>query len=198
MPPVTPSLHVVFGAGQIGPHLARLLEARGHDVRLVRRRPEDSRDGIPVVSGDAGDTAFAQRATEGATAIYHCMNPAYSTRTWAEELPRIASSLIAAAGRSGARLVVLDNLYMVGRPGAMIDEDTPDHPVSRKGEIRARPHTYHFTRDVAAGSLYSPKLPTMRGAGGCCRARPPTPRAGWCAGSRTRSAARSRSSHHAR
>jgi nucleoside-diphosphate-sugar epimerase len=48
-------------------------------------------------------------------------------------------NLIAAAGRNGARLVVLDNVYMLGRPqGKPLDEDTPPRPCSRKGEIRAR------------------------------------------------------------
>jgi nucleoside-diphosphate-sugar epimerase len=48
-------------------------------------------------------------------------------------------NLIAAAGRSGARLVVLDNLYMLGRTGGRpMNEDTPINPCSRKGEVRAR------------------------------------------------------------
>jgi nucleoside-diphosphate-sugar epimerase len=133
-----PQLHVVFGAGQIGAHLARLLVARGHTVRIARRSQAAALDGIPVVSGDAGDAAFATRATEGASVIYHCMNPAYSARVWATELPRIATSLVAAAGHSNARLVVLDNLYMLGRPAGPINEDSPACPVSRKGEIRAQ------------------------------------------------------------
>jgi len=49
------------------------------------------------------------------------------------------NNLIVAAGRSGARLVVLDNVYMLGRPeGKPLNEDAPVRPCSRKGEIRAR------------------------------------------------------------
>jgi len=47
-------------------------------------------------------------------------------------------NLIAAAGSSGARLVVLENLYPYGKPDGPIDERTPFKPSSRKGEIRAR------------------------------------------------------------
>uniref|UniRef100_A0A832I4S3 NAD-dependent epimerase/dehydratase family protein n=1 Tax=Eiseniibacteriota bacterium TaxID=2212470 RepID=A0A832I4S3_UNCEI len=131
-------LHVVFGGGQIGPRLARRLRARGHAVRLVRRSGA-APEGVDLRLGDAADPAFAAAACEGAAAIYHCMNPAYSAAAWGRELPRLADSLIAAAGRSGARLVVLDNLYMLGRPGGRpLDEDSPVAPVSRKGEIRAR------------------------------------------------------------
>jgi len=45
----------------------------------------------------------------------------------------------AAVTAAGARLVVLDNVYMLGRPrGRVLNEDTPPDPCSRKGEIRAR------------------------------------------------------------
>jgi nucleoside-diphosphate-sugar epimerase len=139
MTPDGRELHVVFGAGQIGPQLARVLAARGHTVRLVRRSAGRPDPGIPVVTGDAGDPAFAAEATRGATAIYHCMNPAYDVRVWERELPRLMQSLIAAAGRQGARLVVLDNLYMLGHPGGVpMNEDTPMKPTSKKGAVRAR------------------------------------------------------------
>jgi NAD dependent epimerase/dehydratase family len=76
---------------------------------------------------------------QGATTVYHCMNPPYDARIWADLVPRWMDNLIAAAGLAGARLVVLDNVYMLGRPGGRpLDEDTPLNPCSRKGEIRAR------------------------------------------------------------
>ena len=131
-------LHVVFGAGQIGSPLAGLLRERGHAVRLVRRSGPGP-EGVETLHGDAGDAAFATEATTGAAAIYHCMNPAYFAKEWARELPRYAGALVAAAGRARARLVVLDNLYLLGRPaGRPLDEDSPVAPCSRKGEIRAR------------------------------------------------------------
>jgi nucleoside-diphosphate-sugar epimerase len=67
------------------------------------------------------------------------MNPPYSARLWAELVPRFAANLAAAAGRAGARLVVLDNVYALGRTGGRpLSEDTPIAPASKKGEIRAR------------------------------------------------------------
>jgi nucleoside-diphosphate-sugar epimerase len=135
-----PQLHVVFGAGQIGPVLARLLAAEGHRVRLVRRSaaPLDL-DGVQLVRAEVADPAQAREAAAGATAVYHCLNPAYSTKAWAAELPRLQESLIGAAGAAGARLVVLDNVYALGRPrGRKLTEETPLAPCSRKGEIRAR------------------------------------------------------------
>lgn len=135
---MTQDLHVVFGAGQIGPALAQHLRGRGHAVRLVRRAGPAA-EGIETLHGDAGDPAFATEAARGAVAIYHCMNPPYFADAWTRELPRFASALAAAAGRAGARLVVLDNVYLLGRPsGRPLDEDSPVAPCSRKGEIRAR------------------------------------------------------------
>ena len=85
------------------------------------------------------DPEACRRVVDGAAAVYHCMNPRYDTRVWEAELPRIQENLVAAAGKAGARLVVLDNLYAVGRTGGRaMDETTPASPCSRKGAIRAR------------------------------------------------------------
>lgn len=132
------ALHVVFGAGQVGPFLARILRDAGHRVRVAKRSPADLGDGIEVRTGDAADPAFCRESARGATAVYHCMNPGYDAELWRRLLPVYQENLVAAAGAAGARLVVLDNLYMLGRDvRGPITEDTPWNPCSRKGEIRA-------------------------------------------------------------
>lgn len=135
-------VHVVFGAGQIGPLLAARLRAAGKQVRVVRRSAGPVPvDGVEVLHGDAMDAAFCAGAARGAEVVYHCINTPYFARVWAETLPRIQANLVAAAGGAGARLVVLDNLYAYGRTGGRpMNEDTPQRPTSRKGEIRARLH----------------------------------------------------------
>ena len=132
-------LHVLFGGGQVGQPLARILLGRGKRVRIVKRSGGGLPEGTELVQGDATNLNFCVEAARGASTVYHCMNPPYYGRVWAELLPRYMENLIAAAGRNGARLVVLDNVYMLGRPqGKPLDEDTPTRPCSRKGEIRAR------------------------------------------------------------
>ncbi|MGA8048700.1 MAG: NAD-dependent epimerase/dehydratase family protein [Burkholderiales bacterium] len=132
-------MHVVFGAGQVGTPLAAKLLEEGRRVRVVRRKLGTVEPGVELMLGDALDPGFCAHACEGAEVVYHCMNPAYDAATWAEVVPRTMENLIAAAGRAGARLVVLDNLYMLGRTGGRpMNEDTPMNPCSRKGEIRAR------------------------------------------------------------
>ena len=132
-------LHVLFGGGQVGQPLARILLERGKRVRIVKRSAGGLPEGVELVRGDATDLNCCVEASRGASTVYHCMNPPYYARVWAELLPRYMENLIAAAGRSGARLVVLDNVYMLGRPqGKPLDEDTPPRPCSRKGEVRGR------------------------------------------------------------
>lgn len=132
-------LYVIFGAGQVGVTLASILLATGKLVRMVKRSHGDVPAGVELLLGDATDIAFCHQACAGATAVYHCMNPAYFAKVWAETLPRYMDNLIAAAGSVGARLVVLDNLYMLGQTGGKpMNESTPSNPCSKKGEIRAR------------------------------------------------------------
>ena len=135
----TREVHVVFGAGQVGSHLSESLLRSGAKVRVAKRSPAGTPEGAERALGDATDPAFCRRAVAGAQVVYHCMNPAYSARVWEDVLPKVLENLIAAMGAAGARLVVLDNLYMVGTgDGGPINEDTPVNPRSRKGEIRAR------------------------------------------------------------
>jgi nucleoside-diphosphate-sugar epimerase len=135
---VPDELHVIFGGGQVGQPLAGMLRERGFHVRMARRSagvPE----GVELMRGDATDRNFCLEAARGAYTVYHCMNPPYSAKVWAEVVPKYIENLIAAAGHAGARLVVLESVYMLGRTGGhSMNEDTPMNPSSRKGEIRAR------------------------------------------------------------
>jgi len=131
-------LQVVFGAGQVGRLLAERLVARGSRVRVVRRS-SGAPTGAELLQGDAADPQLCARAVAGARVVYHCLNPPYDSAAWAKLVPRYMDNLIVATGEAGARLVVLDNLYMLGRTaGVPMNEDTPINPCSRKGEIRAR------------------------------------------------------------
>jgi nucleoside-diphosphate-sugar epimerase len=132
-------LHVVFGAGQVGYPLAERLLAAGKRVRIAKRSSGHLPAGCEMAPGDAADPSFCAETARGATVVYHCMNPPYDARIWAQSVPRYMDNLIAASARAGARMVVLDNVYMLGRPrGRSLSEDTPMNPCSRKGEIRAR------------------------------------------------------------
>jgi nucleoside-diphosphate-sugar epimerase len=130
--------HVVLGAGQVGPILAEKLVARGHDVRVVSRTQPRPIPGVRWMSADLTNLGAAREAVRGATTVYHCANPMRYDQ-WETLLPPLSRTIRDAVAGSGARLVVLDNLYMYGAPeGGVIRDDTKQAPQSRKGELRAR------------------------------------------------------------
>jgi nucleoside-diphosphate-sugar epimerase len=130
-------LHVIAGAGQIGPMIAERLLSRGLRVRMVRRGEHTSAPaGAETVRGDVSDPTAATEAFRGASVVYHTANPRY--HRWPRELVPLARGIVGGAARAGARLVALDNLYMYGVPAdGRLAEDTPVAPRSRKGALRA-------------------------------------------------------------
>ena len=74
--------------------------------------------------------------TEGAAVVFQCAQPEYTE--WPEKFPPIVEGIIAGVARSGAKLIVGDNLYMYGPTGgAPISEDLPYAATGRKGRTRA-------------------------------------------------------------
>ncbi|MCE9574586.1 MAG: NAD-dependent epimerase/dehydratase family protein [Deltaproteobacteria bacterium] len=132
-------LHVIVGAGQIGPQIARRLVARGLRVRVIRRSPSTD-PAIETVTADVRDPAAAAEAMRGASVVYHTANPRY--HRWGQELLPQNRGIVAGAAKVGARVVVLDNLYMYGTPpGGVMREDSPMNPRSVKGGLRAQAAT---------------------------------------------------------
>ncbi|MGH3322460.1 MAG: NAD-dependent epimerase/dehydratase family protein [Streptosporangiaceae bacterium] len=133
----TTELHVVLGAGAAGTTVVDELVSRGLRVRHVNRRPiENAPAEVETVAADVSSLDQAVAATEGATAIYHAVNVPYHLQV--DLMPGIGRTVLAAAGRHGARLVVLDTLYPYGdADGAGITEQTPWAATSRKGRMRA-------------------------------------------------------------
>ena len=129
-------MHVVFGTGAIGSTLAARLYADGRSVRVINRSGvAPTARGIEVCRGDASDVEACVRLADGAEVVYQCLNPPYHRWT---EFPQLQRNVVAAAGRAGARVVAMDNLYAYGAPGnEPFTEKHPLVPCSRKGRIRA-------------------------------------------------------------
>lgn len=129
-------LHVIVGAGAIGTATARELAARGARVRVVTRRGgAPALDAVEAVAADASDRERLTELCRGAAALYNCANPPY--HRWAEEWPPIASSLLATAEATGARLVTLSNLYMYAPSSRPLAEGDPLTTTLAKGLVRA-------------------------------------------------------------
>lgn len=125
---------LILGAGLIGTELTRQLLASGDDV-VVGTRRGTVLPGATAVTVNASDAKEVGKAATGAETIFVCTNPPYPN--WAQEWPPIGKAVIAAARDTGARLVLMGNLYAQGIPGGPMTASTPFNPADRKGQIRA-------------------------------------------------------------
>ncbi len=130
-------LHVIFGTGPVGITLAAELLARGKQVRLVNRSGRgEVPQGSELVAGDASKLAVVQQLCQGATVIYNAIHAPYEQ--WPEILPRLQENMIEGAAAVGAKLIVIDTLYLYGEThGQPMTEATPYNATSRKGRLRA-------------------------------------------------------------
>ncbi|GAA1194206.1 NAD-dependent epimerase/dehydratase family protein [Kitasatospora gansuensis] len=155
---------VVTGAGSTGSATARLLAEQGESVRLVTRSgsgPEHP--GIERVAADVTDPDRLTALIEDAEALINCAAPPYDR--WKQEFPPLAEALLTAAERTGARYVMLGNLYGYGPLDGPVTEQRPPAPSTVKGEVRARmwadalaAHRAGRARvtEVRAGSYFGP------------------------------------------
>lgn len=128
----------ILGAGgAISNGLAQLLAGRKLPFRLVGRTHHPMPGATEVVTADLAIRDQAIRAVTGSTIVFLLVGLKYDHRLWAEMWPRIMANTIEACKRAGARFVFFDNVYMYGRVGGAMTEETPFHPCSRKGEVRA-------------------------------------------------------------
>jgi nucleoside-diphosphate-sugar epimerase len=130
-------LQVVFGTGQVGSALAAHLAGLGLAVRAVsRHRPPALVGGTDWRAADVTDPEAAADAAKGASVVYQCVNAPYTQ--WPELFPPLQRGVLAAAERTGALLVALENLYGYGPTGGRpMTEDLPLAATTVKGRTRA-------------------------------------------------------------
>jgi len=138
----SPATALVIGAtGDFGDHMTTVLLARGWRVKALNRRPALAAKAKPHlavawIQGDAMKAADVIAAAEGCAIIVHAANPP-GYRNWQGlALPMLASA-IEAAKATGARIVMPGNVYNYDpKLTPVIDEASPQRPVSRKGAVR--------------------------------------------------------------
>lgn len=137
-PAMDNEMHVIFGTGPVGCWTAAALVAQGRPVRAVNRtgrRPQLLPEQVEMRSADVTDHDAAIAAAQGATTVYQALNPEYWR--WHELFPGLQAGALAAARALGSTYVSVENLYMYDS-SAVITEDSPIAPASRKGELRMR------------------------------------------------------------
>ncbi|WGG51843.1 NAD(P)H-binding protein [Rugamonas sp. DEMB1] len=131
---------LVLGAtGGIGGAVARRLLAAGWRVKALHRSPAGRAPLGPNFSWIAGDAMRRDdvlRAADGVALIVHAVNPP-GYRDWDKLVLPMMDNSIAAARRSGARIVLPGTVYNYG-PDVFPDigVDAAQRPLTRKGAIR--------------------------------------------------------------
>ncbi len=127
---------VVLGYGAVGRATVQFLLARGDAVRVAQRsRPNDLPAGADFVSCDVLDAASVRRAIEGARQAVLSVGFPYDSRVWRRVWPKTITNVIDACAQTGARIVFIDNLYMLGPQDAPRREDMPLSDKSEKAAI---------------------------------------------------------------
>jgi nucleoside-diphosphate-sugar epimerase len=131
------SFVVVTGAGAAGLPAARQFAESGERVRQITR--SGSGADHPLVERVAADIFETDRLTdlmEGARVLVNCAMPALDR--WADDVPRMAASLLSAVERTGADYVMLGNTYGYGHVEGTMTEGLPLAPTTVKGRVRAQ------------------------------------------------------------
>jgi nucleoside-diphosphate-sugar epimerase len=133
--------HVILGTGPVGMAIMETLAAQpdAPHILMVNRSgksPETLPAGVEVVASDMRDLAKVAQVTHGAAVVYTTAQPAYTR--WAQEFPQLQAAILDGVARSGAKLVIAENLYMYAdTDGAPLHEALPYAPHTRKGRVRA-------------------------------------------------------------
>lgn len=164
---------LILGAtGGVGGAVAQALLRRGWQVRALTRDPSRAMggdlSGVQWIAGDAMRAEDVLAAAEGADILFHGANPP-GYRNWRGLAIPMLANAIAAAQKTGARLIYPGSVYNFG-PDAwpLCAEDAPQHPRTRKGRIRVEmeamlrtgvPQGLRFLT-VRAGDFFGPKAPS--------------------------------------
>jgi nucleoside-diphosphate-sugar epimerase len=160
---------LVLGAsGGIGGEVARQLRDAGWTLKALKRGQAEAhelRDGIHWLRGDALNAADVAGAAQGCGVVVHAVNPP-GYRDWDRLVLPMLDNSIAAAQAHGATLVLPGTVYNFG-PDAfpLLREDSPQHPVTRKGAIRVEMEARLLAATgrglrvivVRAGDFFGPK-----------------------------------------
>lgn len=131
-------MQTILGAnGSIGVELAKNLKPFTDRIRLVSRNPRKVNSTDETLAADLRDAPRTLEAVAGSTVAYLTVGLPYSLSAWRMTWPVIMRNVIDACKKHKSKLVFFDNVYLYGRVDGWMTEETPVHPISRKGKVRA-------------------------------------------------------------
>jgi nucleoside-diphosphate-sugar epimerase len=146
-------LYTILGAGGIiADGLATTLVANQKQVRLVSRSPKSIGGITDLVKADITDYEQTKNAVKGSAIVFLTAGLKYDIKVWSDAWPKIMTNVINACKEAGAKLIFFDNVYSYGLVNGPMKEDTPYHPSSKKGTIRAAIAT-QLQNEIKAGNI---------------------------------------------
>lgn len=132
-------MYTILGAGgSVSKELVNFLAAGNLPFRTVSRHPSTAAGAAEHRTADLTSGEQTLEAVAGSDVVFLLVGLKYDHKLWAAHWPRIIDNTVEACKRAGARLIFFDNVYMYGKVHGPMTEDTPFHPTSRKGEVRAQ------------------------------------------------------------
>ncbi|MCW6511962.1 NAD-dependent epimerase/dehydratase family protein [Lichenifustis flavocetrariae] len=130
---------VVVGYGACGRATVEALIRRNRGTVAVaqRTRPTDLPQTIEFRPCDVLDPGAVQQALFGATQVVLSIGLPYDSRVWRTAWPRAMTNVVEACAATGARLVFIDNLYMMGPQREPLREDMALSDYGAKPAIRS-------------------------------------------------------------
>ncbi len=130
-------LHTILGAnGTIAKELVPVLLEHNEKVRLVSRNPRET-EGVETRKADVLHYEQLSAALKGSSIIYLVIGIQYDHQIWQRDWPVIMQNVIKCCQENRAKLIFFDDVYMYGKVDAVITEETPYRPISKKGQVRA-------------------------------------------------------------
>jgi nucleoside-diphosphate-sugar epimerase len=153
-----PTVLILGANGRLGLAAAQAFDAAGWQVLAQVRR--DASAGMPagvrLVQAPLSEPEALAAQAAGAQVVVYALNPVYTR--WAQEAMPMAIAGMDLAQRLGARFMLPGNVYNFGtRMPALLREDTPQRPDTRKGRIRVAIEA-EMARRCAAGALHATVL----------------------------------------
>jgi nucleoside-diphosphate-sugar epimerase len=129
---------IVFGFGATGCATTLALLAQGKQVCVAQRhRPADLPPQVAFRPCDILDADAVRQAIDGASQVVLAIGFQYDVRVWREAWPRAIHNVVEACAATGARVVFIDNLYMLGAQDDPLREDMPLTAAGAKPPVRA-------------------------------------------------------------
>lgn len=130
---------VILGYGAVGRATQQALTARGTAVTVGQRsQPSDLPRQIGFRRCDVLDAASVSQAVDGATQVVVSLGFPYDGRVWRDAWPKAMTNLLQACAASEARMVFVDNLYMLGPQREPLREDMALSDFGTKPSVRSQ------------------------------------------------------------